>query len=337
MKGEINRIKVIQEILMEMASGNFFYRLELDGSDDYLAGLVMAVNMLSEEIQDRFPSEMLESDNVHLVQMSMLIDIEGKIEMVCSQGCRVMGLVSSNLLGKPVTIVLKQASKEVWKRTLLILQKKEFTDTTVDLEFITKKGLLISKRCHIGLLKGVNAIDDKILITSILQSTHREELEKRLKIDVMRFSSDKTQKLFKPVRRKTIPLSSDDIKMLSTARSIISTNPENKLGTLKTFALRLGTNEYKLKNGFKQLYGVSVYRYQIRERLKKSATLVQYSDIPLKDIAQLTGFKTYPHFSKAFKKRYGYTPRQLRNYGKNHKGKDITEYMPKESENSKLI
>ncbi|TXD81188.1 helix-turn-helix transcriptional regulator [Subsaximicrobium wynnwilliamsii] len=83
--------------------------------------------------------------------------------------------------------------------------------------------------------------------------------------------------------------------------------------SLKDFALQIGTNEFKLKYGFKELYGTTVYRFLVQERLRKAQMMIQYSDLPLKSIAYMTGFKSMPHFSRTFKKRYGYSPSALRN------------------------
>lgn len=82
--------------------------------------------------------------------------------------------------------------------------------------------------------------------------------------------------------------------------------------SLKDFALQLGTNEFKLKYGFKELYGTTVHRFLMEERLRKSKMMIQFTDQSLKSIAHTTGFKSISHFSRTFKKRYEYAPSELR-------------------------
>ena len=93
---------------------------------------------------------------------------------------------------------------------------------------------------------------------------------------------------------------------------MIINNLEKDLPSLKELALQMGTNEYKLKYGFKQLYGTTIFRFLIQERLRKAKTLIQYSKLTLKQIAKMTGFKSITHFSRAFKEKYGVSPSELR-------------------------
>ncbi|MGC1632894.1 MAG: AraC family transcriptional regulator, partial [Gelidibacter sp.] len=80
----------------------------------------------------------------------------------------------------------------------------------------------------------------------------------------------------------------------------------------KDFALQLGTNEFKLKYGFKELYGTTMHKFIIQERLRNAQVMIQYTDLPFKAIAHKSGFKSQSHFSRLFKARFGYTPKDLR-------------------------
>lgn len=73
-----------------------------------------------------------------------------------------------------------------------------------------------------------------------------------------------------------------------------------------------GTNEFKLKNGFKHFFKTSIYQFYNDERLKRAEMMIQQTTMPLKHVAFMSGFSTYPNFSKAFKKRYGYAPNEVK-------------------------
>jgi AraC-like DNA-binding protein len=93
---------------------------------------------------------------------------------------------------------------------------------------------------------------------------------------------------------------------------MIINNLEKDLPGLHELARQMGTNEYKLKYGFKQMYGTTIFRFLTQERLRKAKTLIQYSTLTIKQVAQMTGFKSKTHFSRAFKDKYGLTPTAMR-------------------------
>jgi AraC-like DNA-binding protein len=73
-----------------------------------------------------------------------------------------------------------------------------------------------------------------------------------------------------------------------------------------------GTNDYKLKFGFKLLFKTSIYQFYTSERLKKAHLLIQQTTIPLKTVSFMSGFSNYPNFSKNFKKQFGCTPMDIK-------------------------
>ena len=113
-------------------------------------------------------------------------------------------------------------------------------------------------------------------------------------------------------QKQKIRLTFEDIHKIREGHNIIINNLEKDFPSLKDFALQLGTNEFKLKYGFKELYGTTVHRFLMEERLRKSIMMIQFSGQSIKAIAQMTGFKSISHFSRSFKKRFDYTPSDLR-------------------------
>ena len=102
-----------------------------------------------------------------------------------------------------------------------------------------------------------------------------------------------------------------DIHLLQKVYDHILHNLEKPLPSLKQLAHDFGTNEYKLKRGFKQVFKKTIFQFHHGERLRKARLLVEHSGIPLPVIAKMSGFKDYPNFSKAFKKKFGHSPKQL--------------------------
>ncbi|PKP29054.1 MAG: hypothetical protein CVU01_01940 [Bacteroidetes bacterium HGW-Bacteroidetes-18] len=103
-----------------------------------------------------------------------------------------------------------------------------------------------------------------------------------------------------------------DVQLMQKVYDYILDNLDKPLPTLKELSRIFGTNEYKLKYGFKYLFKTSIYQFYNIKRLKKAHLLIQQTTIQLKEIALMFGFTTYPNFSKAFKKLFGYSPNDIK-------------------------
>lgn len=82
--------------------------------------------------------------------------------------------------------------------------------------------------------------------------------------------------------------------------------------TLAKLALVSGLNEFKLKNGFREMFGNSVFAYLAEARLVIAQRLLVEGSKTATEIAFELGYSSLQHFSSRYKERYGVTPRQLR-------------------------
>jgi AraC-like DNA-binding protein len=71
-----------------------------------------------------------------------------------------------------------------------------------------------------------------------------------------------------------------------------------------------GLNEYKLKNGFRELFGTSVIDFLINHRLEQARDLLLNTGKNICEVAYETGYASPAYFSKAFKKKYGVSPKK---------------------------
>jgi len=74
----------------------------------------------------------------------------------------------------------------------------------------------------------------------------------------------------------------------------------------------IGMNEYKLKKGFKELFGTTIFGYIHHARMRLAKRLLLGTDKTAKEIAYDTGYSSPQHFSTAFKKQFGVTPNTIR-------------------------
>ena len=80
---------------------------------------------------------------------------------------------------------------------------------------------------------------------------------------------------------------------------------------IETLAQLVGLSSYHFARMFKQSFACSPHQYVTERRLQRALADIRAQQ-PLQSIALQYGFSDQSHFSKAFKKRFGVTPLQLR-------------------------
>ncbi len=80
--------------------------------------------------------------------------------------------------------------------------------------------------------------------------------------------------------------------------------------TTQQIADSVGLSEYKLKEGFKKLYGMSTTQYLLHYKLQKGKSEIEKRNRKIKEIAADLGYDNPSHFIEVFKKIYGITPKQ---------------------------
>lgn len=108
-----------------------------------------------------------------------------------------------------------------------------------------------------------------------------------------------------------LKLRESDRERLQSIQSIITKNSLTHY-TIESLAYEAGINKTKLTYGFKQLFGMGVYEYQVYLKMEKAETLLLETDKDVQVIASLTGYKTKSSFSIAFKKKHKMPPHQWR-------------------------
>nr|WP_272922081.1 AraC family transcriptional regulator [Streptomyces sp. SID4936] len=82
--------------------------------------------------------------------------------------------------------------------------------------------------------------------------------------------------------------------------------------TGESLARVLGMTPKRLNEGFKQLYGDTVFHHHRNACLRRASLLLVETDLSIAAVALRSGYSSPSNFCHAFKKRYGRTPRQYR-------------------------
>ncbi|WP_093455667.1 helix-turn-helix domain-containing protein [Flavivirga aquatica] len=83
--------------------------------------------------------------------------------------------------------------------------------------------------------------------------------------------------------------------------------------SIQQLARQIGLNDFLLKKEFKRVFDKTIFEYATELRMKKAKQLLHHSNKPIYEISELVGYKNATHFTAAFKKIEGLTPKIYRN------------------------
>jgi AraC-like DNA-binding protein len=82
--------------------------------------------------------------------------------------------------------------------------------------------------------------------------------------------------------------------------------------SLRDLALMVGTNDCKLKNGFKTLFGTTVFGHLFDYRMKLARQYLLDTGKSIQEIAEAVGYEYHSHFTTAFKRKFHVSPQEYR-------------------------
>jgi AraC family transcriptional regulator len=101
----------------------------------------------------------------------------------------------------------------------------------------------------------------------------------------------------------------ENVQKIRRAKDIIlerMTDPPS----LENLSLEIGLSLKKLKEGFKQLYGDTVYSYLLDHKMEDARRMLDSQKFNVNEVSLKLGYSTASHFIAAFKKKYGTTPKK---------------------------
>jgi AraC family transcriptional activator of pyochelin receptor len=108
-------------------------------------------------------------------------------------------------------------------------------------------------------------------------------------------------------RTPTVVLFDSDVEALWVARAImIRAWPE--WPTVSVIARAVGLNSLKLKVGFKEVFGVTMYGFHVGLKMRESRSHLEKGSLSVAEVARLVGYDHTSSFCREFKKAFGYTP-----------------------------
>lgn len=287
----------IYQMLFEMAAGNFTFKIENNCDDDELEDLIALVNMVAEEMRGTVLHNGYINSHFayqYLVQNTFILNRQFHVKSYSAVTDVNIGFESADLINRPFIQLLAKESHEVWNSLCNQIDSDTHFHCTAQLTFLSGKGLMIPSFCTISRL---------LHSTKILISTVTIVVKDSLNANSVLLNASLSDQVSQEKHY--------DARLIQQLYDFILENLDSPLPTVRELSKRFGTNEHKLKNGFRHFFKTSIYQFYNDERLKRAHLLIQQTNLPLKIIADMAGFNLYTNFSKAFKKRFGYPPNQV--------------------------
>ncbi len=101
----------------------------------------------------------------------------------------------------------------------------------------------------------------------------------------------------------------DNVQKIRLAKKIIidrMTDPP----TIPELAKEVALNEYRLKEGFKNIYGTTVFKYLSDYRMDVARHILDEGKLKVNEAAYQIGYTNPSHFIAAFRKKFGVTPKK---------------------------
>lgn len=89
-------------------------------------------------------------------------------------------------------------------------------------------------------------------------------------------------------------------------------NNLNNACSLIELAHHVGTNEFTLKKGFKELFGTTVFGFWTDAKMNQAKLMITEQDMSISEVSDSIGYKNPRHFSAAFKRKFGVIPSQFK-------------------------
>lgn len=186
---------------------------------------------------------------------------------------------------------------------------------------IGQNGNEVLKRFSEKVLKGENSILSpnwkttnlymQQVIQDIIHCPYSEDLQQLFLLSKSIELLVLQAKLYEEEQAVNFIKSEKDRKKFIEAKEVLASRLDDP-PTIIELSKLMGINEYKLKRGFKELFGTTIFGYIHAQRMDLAKKLLLGSSKSAKEIAYETGYSSPQHFSHAFKKTFGVTPNSVR-------------------------
>jgi AraC-like DNA-binding protein/PAS domain-containing protein len=292
MPNQREKLRIIYQLLFDLATGRKTVVLDMNRLDDEYDAILLSLSEQGERIrllvweQSMVPPY---ASFQHLSQFVFVLDADYSIvdfNFTVNNRLKYSSEAIQSLLFESL---LDDSSKLVWNDLLQQVGGKSPFFVTTELLFLTFDGFKLPLFCSVS-----NSLVHPFVFV--------------LSAEVVL----KDTPFLKQIPSVASEKAKAEAMVIEHVHAYILEHLDAPLPSLKSLALQFGSEEHKIRQGFREHYHTSVYQFYHDERLKKAYLLILQTDLPLKEIAFQCGFGVYLNFYKAFRKKYGFSPRELK-------------------------
>ena len=115
----------------------------------------------------------------------------------------------------------------------------------------------------------------------------------------------------KDLQAKKVKRSDDETLRLMKVESLLVKDFSEAPPKIRDLSRISAMSPTKLKNDFKQLYGLPIYEYFQKNRMLKAKSLLVLGKFNIKEVGIMVGYSNLSHFASAFKRSFGYLPSSI--------------------------
>ncbi|CEN45954.1 Transcriptional regulator, AraC family [Capnocytophaga canis] len=169
------------------------------------------------------------------------------------------------------------------------------------------KNFILSDRNGLPLTSQMNTILQQLEQSHLMGNV----CETYAEIKILELFILQQQLLGQHIKTKKHCKTQSDIDKIHEVRHLLMHNFHAPL-SLSELSRRVGLNENKLKYGFKEIFGTTVFGYLFDHKMQLAKQLLLETNKSISEIAEACGYDYVSHFSTAFKRKYHVSPLKFR-------------------------
>lgn len=289
---QVEKLRIIYQLLFDLATGKRTVALDLRKIDDDYDAILLTILEQGERIRALVLEQGMVPPYASFQHLNQFVFVLDATYHIIDFNCTVVDRLkyrSEAIQSLLFETLLDDSSRLVWNALLEQVRSEAHFFVTTELLFLTFDGYKLPLFCSVS----SSQLDQLLFVVSVEVFLKDTPFLK----SIPSISTEKAKA---------------EAAVIANIHAFILEHLDAPLPSLKSLALQFGSEEHKIRSGFREHYHTSVYQFYQDERLKKAYILILQTDLPLKEIAYQCGFGMYLNFYKAFRKKYGFSPRELK-------------------------
>lgn len=300
-KNSQKRVKEILDFITKITLGNYSYTLPLRNKKDELEQIVLSLNTMVEEIDTAVHQINFEKSKEVVENLVFNLDCNMHITSYSENTEEILNYKSNDLLSKPVKLLLGKDTK-IPDNLSQLLEHEIEENRSFRVDFKHRTGLLWSGSGYLHQLVSDGKKDYALSVFKVVYVNEKLNNPQDYKKRGYTTAPTTTRSL----------LLQDQRELARELHKFVMERLERKLVKLPEIARIVGASTSKIRTVFNRAYGDSIYTYHRRKRMEKAHILIIDTKLPINEIMEECGFKSFSHFTRTFKEIYGQNPSEVR-------------------------